>query len=234
MGTPPDQEPGELEAFAGAVAHELRTPLAALSGEVEIVLRRERTAPAYREALSRIAVSVAELVALTGDLMLLGQTSGRESLGKRARLETLLADVAERCRASTGNVVSVESGATAVVVVGDETQLGRALMLVLEHAVRHRKESGRVRLRAVSPQDLTTTRGPVDLEVDSVPAGFWPQAWQFLTASGADGEPTRPLSGPLRLRTADRIVRDSGGSLQVTTKEGTQAVRIRLQCAEVV
>jgi signal transduction histidine kinase len=38
--------PEELEAFAAAVAHELRTPLAALSGEVDIALRRDRTAAA--------------------------------------------------------------------------------------------------------------------------------------------------------------------------------------------
>ena len=45
----------QLEAFAAAVAHELRTPLAALSGEVDVALRRERSAAAYRDALVRIA-----------------------------------------------------------------------------------------------------------------------------------------------------------------------------------
>ena len=83
------QEPAEqLEAFAAAVAHELRTPLAALSGEVDIALRRERSAAAYREALARIAASVAELVELTGDLTFSASsaTTTRDGETRRARI----------------------------------------------------------------------------------------------------------------------------------------------------
>ena len=84
----PLQEPPseQLEAFAAAVAHELRTPLAALSGEVDIALRRERSAAAYRDALARIAASVAELVELTGDLTFLGEQGDDDPLpARRAR-----------------------------------------------------------------------------------------------------------------------------------------------------
>lgn len=58
------QEPAsdDLEILAAAVAHELRTPLAALSGEVDVALRRDRSPADYRAALVRIAAAVAELV----------------------------------------------------------------------------------------------------------------------------------------------------------------------------
>ena len=45
----------ELQTFAASVVHELRTPLAAVSGEIELALLRDRTPAAYREALERIA-----------------------------------------------------------------------------------------------------------------------------------------------------------------------------------
>jgi light-regulated signal transduction histidine kinase (bacteriophytochrome) len=235
---PPDQLTGELEAFAAAVAHELRTPLSALSGEVELALRRERSPAAYRDALSRIATSIAELVDLTGDLTLLGQTPDAQDLvGRIARLDTVMADVAARYRATPNDVLVVETALTgvAVAVSGDEALLIRALTLVLDHAVRHRREGARVRLRTAPAGDLNVTSGPVDLVVDAAPAGFLPHAWQFLIAAAGGAEPTRrPLTGPLRLRTAERIVRDCGGSLHVATIDGVHAVEIRLHCPEVV
>jgi hypothetical protein len=43
-----------------------------VADEVEFALRRERSPAAYRDALARVAVTIAELVDLTGDLALLG------------------------------------------------------------------------------------------------------------------------------------------------------------------
>jgi len=60
-----------LPAFAGAVAHEIRTPLAAVAGEVELALCRDRTVVEYQEALRRIGEGIAELIEITGDLSLL-------------------------------------------------------------------------------------------------------------------------------------------------------------------
>jgi signal transduction histidine kinase len=232
---PLDHLRGELEEFAAEVAHELRTPLAALSGEVELALRRERSPAAYREALSRAAVSIAELVDLTADLATLGQTSdAKDTLGRRARLDVMFAHVAGRCGAAADDAVVVESATTDVAVAGDEALLMRALTLVVEHAVRYRRDGARVRLRAASLEDHHLRLGAIDLVVDAAPAGFWPNAWRFLVAPGDSDHGPRPVSGPLRLRSAERIVRDCGGSLRVATIDGLQVVHIRLQCAEVV
>ena len=42
----------EMRQFSGAVAHELRTPLAALRGEIELALRRPDIGPAERDVLA--------------------------------------------------------------------------------------------------------------------------------------------------------------------------------------
>ena len=233
-GREADHPGGEFEAFAAAVAHELRTPLAALSGEVELALRRERTPAAYREALSRISVSIAELVDLTADLTFLGHTSlATDMAGKTARTDALLAHVAERFRARAGDVHVVETTAESQLVAGDAAPLVHAVTLVLEHALRHRREGARVLLRVAEADDAGAAAGFVDLLVDAAAVGFWPKAWLFLAApNGAAASVSRPAAGPLRLRTAERIIRDCGGSLFATSADGLQTVRIRLRRAE--
>ena len=63
--------------------------------------------------------------------------------------------------------------------------------------------------------------------VDAAPIGFGAQAWTSLI----DRPPDRLAAGPLRLRTAERIVRDCGGALQVETQD-TQSVHIQLRRVE--
>ena len=224
----------DLDAFAGAVAHELRTPLAAVSGEVDLALRRERTAAAYREALERIAVSVAELVELTGDLALFGHLArASETAGRTARVEKMIAHVAGRYYAPASEVLVADCAVGDVAVNGDEALLTRALTLVLEHAVRHRRSAARVRLRAEPPLAGPGAKAEsVALVVDAAPGGFSPHAWQFLIEAAAAEDARRPIAGPLRLQAAERIIRDCGGSIDVRNLDGSHAVWIRLQCGE--
>lgn len=57
--------------FTAYAAHELRTPVAAMLGEAEVALRRDRDAATYREALTQIAATAADLGALVDGLVLL-------------------------------------------------------------------------------------------------------------------------------------------------------------------
>jgi K+-sensing histidine kinase KdpD len=231
------QEPAidELEAFAAAVAHELRTPLAALSGEVDVALRRERSPAAYRDALSRIAASVAELVELTGDLSVLGEPHGDDPLlARRARPDRILGGVAERY-ASTGAIsFAADPALREVVVAGDEGLLTRAVTLVVEHAVRHRRDNARVTVRAAAVELPSSGPRLVEIVVHGGAGAFWPHTWQTLSTSPETTAPaTAPGSGPLRLRTSGRIVTRCGGSLHAQfSAAGQITVHIRLQAVE--
>ena len=234
MSAPQEPASDDLEILAAAVAHELRTPLAALSGEVDVALRRDRSPAGYRDALARIAAAVNELVELTGDLTFLGQPIDADLLPpKTARLETIVARVMERYASTAEMAFAVEPVATAVHVTGDEALLTRALTLVVEHAVRHRRGDAQVRLRAASAEDSSTAFGRVDLIVEAAAGAFWPQTWQclFATPQGG-GAAARLTAGPFRLRTADRIVRRCGGSLHAASADGAGGVHIRLRRAE--
>ena len=211
---------GELGAFAAAVAHDIRTPLSAVAGEVEIALRRERTPAEYREALGRIASSVAELVEISADLTLL--SAPRDELASpsvSAALGAVLRQLRARYR-GRADVNIATDGTACVQVAGGEPYVARALTLIVEHAIHHRKGDAQVSLRMMA---LSNDR--VRLAVDAQPPGFWPRAWTSLSESPADA------AAPLRIRTAQRILDASGGGVFVATSSELDAVHIELPLA---
>ena len=206
-----------LPAFASAVAHEIRTPLAAVAGEVDLALCRDRSAAEYREALRRIGEGIADLVEITGDLTLVGAPI--EPVETLAQLDAALADVRERYVRHVDVVVDAE-GAAGLRVAADEARLARAITRVVEHALRHRRGGATVTLRVEQQRP-----GRVRLIVEAQPTGFWPDAWRSLSER-ADHPAT-----PLRLRTARHIVDACGGSLCLSSNSGCDCVHIELPVA---
>src|SRR5690606_5548696 len=70
--------------FVSDAAHELRSPLTALRGEIELSLRRPRDADAYREALALALERTMELSALVDDLLALARARARSNEHPRA------------------------------------------------------------------------------------------------------------------------------------------------------
>ena len=205
--------PADLYEFAAAVAHDIRTPLVAVAGEVELALRRSRTAAEYRAALERIAAGVAELVEISGDLTLLSDPIDPTAPSASAQIDTVLSRIHGRY-SGRDDVRIAADDRRGVRVAGDEDHLVRAVALVIEHAVRHRRPGASVSVRGES-----APAGLIRLVVDAQPAGFWPPAWRSLTGDAA---------APLRLRTARRILEAYDGALLVASDSGTDVVHIEL------
>jgi signal transduction histidine kinase len=210
-----------LNEFAAAVAHEIRTPLTAVAGEIEVALRRDRSAEEYRDVLRRISSGVSELVAISGDLTLLGEPVRvlHPRGGSAASLDAILLAIRNRYPGDAGVRVAV-GDADSARVNGDQQRLTRAVTLVVEHAIRHRKGKACVSVHTAAASD-----DHVRVVVDAQPSGFWPQAWSSLGLDSA------PAAMPLRLRTARRLLEDNGGSIAVAPASGADVVHILLHTA---
>jgi len=213
----PERAQRTFHTLAAAVAHALRTPLSALSGELELALHRERTAEAYRDALRRIADRVTELDELTADLASFGSEVGPIGSGT-AGLDELLAPLASAD-------VDVEPPSPPARVTGDPQRLTRALTLLVQHATRHRADGGRVRVRADVPPD---DDAGIDVWVDVSPSRFPGRTWIHLEPVADGAEPVN-TAGLFRLTTAAHLVGQCGGAIDVACRDGSDAVRISLR-----
>jgi signal transduction histidine kinase len=75
--------------FTGDAAHQLRTPLAALRGQIEVALRRPRTADEHAGTLSIVLEQVTELQQMIEGLLFLARADGESTL---PQAESILLD----------------------------------------------------------------------------------------------------------------------------------------------
>ena len=137
----------EMQRFTADAAHELRTPLTALRGGIEVALRAERSPDEYRRVLASSIEEVDQLIRLAEDLLLLSRsTVGLSAARQPVDLEPLCLEALELgVRLAKGKGVNVSMGATAPVVVqGDAGALRRALLNLVDNAVKYTPAGGSV------------------------------------------------------------------------------------------
>jgi two-component system, OmpR family, sensor kinase len=187
--------------FVADASHELRTPLALLRAELELALRRPRSADELRAALDSAAEEVERLARLADDLLVLARADEhglplqREPIEVRELLETVAG------RFGDGVEVSAVDGET---LVGDRLRLEQALGNLVDNARRH--GAGTVRLGAELKTDRIELR--VSDEGPGFPPGFLPHAFERFTR--ADEARERGGAG-LGLAIVDAIARAHGG-----------------------
>jgi two-component system heavy metal sensor histidine kinase CusS len=134
------------QRFVAHAAHELRSPLTTLYGELSHALRKQRDAESYRKTIEEALDSTRKLKVLTEDLLALARIG---SSGEEPRHSV---GVQELARAATASVASeaAERGVTVRVSGTDATVTGRPMDLermvrnLVENGVRHAPPSTEV------------------------------------------------------------------------------------------
>jgi two-component system OmpR family sensor kinase len=207
-----DEAFAQTRRFAADAAHELRTPLAALRGSMEVVLRGDRAAEEYR----RVLASGLEEV----DLLLLSRSlAGPEPTNACVDLEPLLLEVFDagaRLGQAAGVAVRVETAAPAT-VRGDAGALRRALGNLVENAVKYTPRGGKVEL------GLSAGDGAATVTVSDTGIGIEPPDTEriFEPFVRLDAARSRDTGGAgLGLAIARSIVTAHRGTLTVESRPG--------------
>jgi two-component system sensor histidine kinase MprB len=199
--------------------HELRTPLTSLRTNVDLMLRSEETGrPLPDDGKKRLLVDVkaqlVELSSLVGDLLDLARDEDVADVGPVALHE--VAENAVRRVRPRGPTLRIETQISPWYVRGDAAALERALVNLLDNAVKFSPPGGTVTVRLRDGELTVRDQGPGIPEEDR-PYVF-DRFWRSPSARGLPG------SG-LGLAIAARAVRDAGGEIRLDPAPGggTQA-----------
>jgi two-component system heavy metal sensor histidine kinase CusS len=134
--------------FIAHAAHELRSPLSALYGELALALRRSRTADEYRRAIEEAYESTRQLKGLAEDLLAVARLGATpppsvEPTDVRAALTEAQAIVTAEGAALDVRVQAIGDCRPAL---ASHRDLVRLLRNLLENAIRHSPQGGRVRV----------------------------------------------------------------------------------------
>ncbi|HEU4407094.1 MAG TPA: HAMP domain-containing sensor histidine kinase [Polyangiaceae bacterium] len=202
------------QRFVAHAAHELRSPLTSLSGELQRAVARPRAAEEYREAIGEALEETSRLTELANDLLAfasLGTAPGRGT--SEVELAQLVDDVfcavADEAHAA-GAALALEGAAPPV--FGHEGDLYRLARNLVENAIRHGRPAGRVRVR------LGTAPGAATLAVEDDGPGVDPDEREtvfepFYRSPRARGGGVRGTG--LGLAIAREIARSHGGDVSL-------------------
>ena len=139
---------GEMRQFSSALAHELRTPLAALRGEMELALLRPGSEREWRTSAASQIEEIDKLTRMVNQLLTLARAeSGEIPLAHEAvDLGALAATVTEQLEpvAQAKDLTLDCVVRQPVTVKGDSGWLERLLLNLLDNAIKYTPSRGRI------------------------------------------------------------------------------------------
>lgn len=209
-----------------AIAHQLRTPLAALKGYLAAV--RDEAVP-LEEALEQMERAVTRLDRLVGQL---GRLNRADQLELRLAPESLPWDQFVAQTAADWRPLASQAGVRlevhlppAATVEADPEALAEAVGNVVENALRYTPEGGRVVLRGGADAHS------VWLEVEDTGPGVPPEERPFIFERfyrGREASRQSPEGTGIGLPIARQLIEAHGGTLELAASGPGSLFRIRL------
>ncbi len=135
------------QRFLAHAAHELRSPLTKIYGELQFAVRKERDAAELRRAIHSALESTRALKSLTDDLLSLAKVSGAKEEREEARLSTIVENAVDLTRAQAEERgVRFELAGLDVALNGRPNDLARLFRNLVENAVAHSPSGSTVRI----------------------------------------------------------------------------------------
>jgi two-component system, OmpR family, heavy metal sensor histidine kinase CusS len=219
-----------ISRFTADIAHDLRTPVNNIRGEVEVALARARSADEYRDVLESSLEEAVRLSELIGDLLFLARAEGpitelhRENLNI-GELLTTVRDYYEASAADAGISFVVTDWAEPLNAELDRSLMLRAVSNLVSNAIAHTPRGGTVTLTA------TDEDAAIRIEVSDtgvgIPAEALPKAFDRFFRVDPSRSKTSGGTG-LGLAIVQSILTLHGGSAEITSQIG-RGTRVTLR-----
>jgi len=216
-----DQSFETMRRFVADASHELRTPLAVIRGEADVALGHDRSATEYQESLVIIQDEARRLTRLVDDLLNLARAdAGHVNL----RIEEFYLNdlVAECCRtfqtAAGSKQIDLQCICPGDVTFRGDPELIRRLVLnLLDNAIRHTPEGGRILVK------LETSGSELRIRVADTGIGIPPEAAPHIFERFYRGDQARSRQNGgfgLGLSIVQWIAESHHGAVDFTSEPG--------------
>jgi len=131
--------------FIAHAAHELRSPLTALHGEIQQALRKERTVAEYRRSLSFLLTASGRLKHLADELLALARADAKKETPSIVDVQRAVAEVIESVTPLTADKqLKLNVAPTSATVWANPRSLERILRNLLDNAINYSPQRGAV------------------------------------------------------------------------------------------
>lgn len=216
------------EEFLGVVTHELRTPLSAILGYVEMIKERALgdLSPRQEEALEKVITRSSELLEMINTIL---EAASIEAGEVQVELQEVhLTGLLEEIKASYGGpfekelVLVWDYPVDPVVIKTDRVKLKHILKNLIRNAIEF-TDRGQVTISARYSLETRTVEFKVADNGNGIPADFLP--WVFDLFRQVDGSGSRCHGGlGLGLYIVKKYTEMLGGAVEVETHQGKGSV----------
>jgi signal transduction histidine kinase len=217
--------------FIANASHELRTPIFALGGHIELLTDEDVDEQTRHEFLEEMRLQVERLTKLATDLLDLSRLDAG-----RLRIELAPVELADVAASLVGEFSGVGRGSDHMLIVhgsrdavalGDEERVHQIGRILLENALVHTPAGTEVRI--VVGSDATTAALRIEDDGPGIRAEERPQVFdRFFRSEGT----AKPGSG-LGLAIAHELATLMGGEIELESRPGRTVFTLRLPRAQV-
>ncbi len=206
--------------FLSDASHELRTPTSVIKSYCDVMLSRERDGDVYKDALTKIGVTVNRMTELINRILVISRIDSNSSELRLVRLgvRPLIDDVFRlvgQAASEKGVSLRMEDGPD-VVIRADRESLFEVFTNLIENAVKYNRDGGRVDVR------IASFDGFCEVSVEDTGMGIDEEDLEniFKRFYRTDASRGLTVGSGLGLSIVNAIVNAHGGRIVVESEKG--------------
>ena len=205
--------------FIATVSHEFKTPLTAISGNLEVFAQKDRTSAEYKEMSEKVLENVYQIEDTMNTLMMLSGLRDNTELNEIFRVDELVWDINDQLSETyhlKGQIqIALEvTNDKLLSIQGNSNEIKIALFNIIENAVKYSKGNP-IKI------SLLEENNQLKIEVEDQGTGISAEDLQFIKQTFYRGQNVSDIKGTgIGLPLANMIFKQNNIEFTITSKKG--------------